>query len=128
MQPESCVSNQSQGYVIYALVDPRTGEPRYVGCTRNGVERRRRQHMGEAGASGRKARWLSELLSLGLEPAAEALEILPLNPNDAGVAEASWFRMLRGRGCDLLNAYSPSVLTEKSSAVASRADEERRGR
>jgi len=80
---------------IYALVDPRTKKPRYVGCTRCGltrlsqhtVEARSRAHGNE-----RVGRWLRRLDKLGLCPEFRVLEIQTTLAG-AQRAEFKWIRV-----------------------------------
>lgn len=53
---------------IYALVDPRTGEPRYIGQTRLSLLKRLTRHVNEKIAS-HKANWIKQLKNVGLKPA-----------------------------------------------------------
>jgi len=63
--------------LIYALIDPRNGELRYIGKTVRTAHRRLRRHLARCyldEAHTHKNRWLRKLLSLGLEPSIEVLE------------------------------------------------------
>ena len=54
-------------FLVYALIDPRTGAVRYIGKSSTGM-RRPRQHINKCYLAGDdyKARWIRQLLSLGL--------------------------------------------------------------
>jgi hypothetical protein len=56
--------------IIYALIDPRTDKVRYIGCTAWPKERFR-QHINDAKNGldkSKKAKWILEMLSFGIEP------------------------------------------------------------
>lgn len=52
-------------YSIYALYDPRTNEPRYVGMSRN-VDARFKSHLSKSHGEVRK--WIDSLKEIGLKP------------------------------------------------------------
>lgn len=60
---------------IYALLDPRTMRPRYIGKTQR-LEYRLYQHM-RATRRSRKGNWLADLRELGLKPLMTILEEVP---------------------------------------------------
>jgi hypothetical protein len=63
--------------LIYALIDPRNGERRYIGQTTRTAHRRLRRHLARCyldNADTHNNRWLRQLLALGLEPRIEVLE------------------------------------------------------
>ena len=62
-------------WMIYGLVDPRTGSTRYVGVTFRG-NRRLNEHMSRAVTGGRTHRdcWIRSLITLGLRPSLCVLE------------------------------------------------------
>jgi hypothetical protein len=89
---------------IYALVDPNTGMPRYVGQTNRTVERRLGQHL----SASRKATkphvnaWLRSLSVSNLKPEIWIME--ECHSNEGGhEAEVFWIGMLRAWGFDLVN-------------------------
>lgn len=78
---------------IYALIDPRTGDVRYVGATTD-VQRRLREHLR------RKefrycSRWIQSLLAEGLTPCVWVLEVVG---DGWQRAERRWIEMFRGLG------------------------------
>lgn len=87
---------------IYALLDPETLLPRYVGWSFY-PGRRLRAHINQAkgGAIGHKANWLRSVLSRGAEP---MLFILESGFGDYEEAERRWIRDLRLSGTALTNA------------------------
>lgn len=88
---------------IYALLDPRTGEVRYIGKTYRSKQRRLRQHINDS-RSGRSnthaACWVRSLLNEGLEPVAKTIEVVTENWEDR---ERYWIRYFRKR-FDLTNS------------------------
>lgn len=90
--------------VIYALVDPRTGDVRYVGKTSQKLRTRLRAHINRS-AESRGARhcasWIASLSDIGIAPEIRALEQLP-GP-DWEEAEKRWIRFYRESGAQLVN-------------------------
>src|ERR1022692_1282427 len=90
-------------YLIYALVDPRTLEWRYVGRSSSGMIRPK-QHIKPRllKKKSRKNSWIISLKTLGLRPIIDILEefdsFLPLN-----VAEIEWIAEAKRCGCKLTN-------------------------
>lgn len=68
--------SRSRSWVIYALLDPLTGDVRYVGKTRKSVDARLRDHLFTARGAGHAHRdnWIRKLLPDGLEPKTKILE------------------------------------------------------
>lgn len=88
---------------IYALVDPRDNQRRYVGQT-SMPKTRLNGHVSEARCgytNDSKVEWITILLSCGLKPTMEILE--ETTPNLANERERHWFEALTCEGCDLLN-------------------------
>lgn len=92
-------------YLVYGLVDPRSGELRYVGKTSRPLEARVKQHLYAAVTEEKthKAAWLRQLLASGLKPEAEVLEV---HETAAALDEAErhFIAYFRGIGCRLTNA------------------------
>lgn len=93
--------------IIYALLDPVTGEPRYVGKTTEPSARRRyRCHKYDAKRkkTGNRwvVRWLNKLYREGAEPKIVEIAIVPPWGNWEA-AERRWVRRLRDRGYRLTN-------------------------
>lgn len=87
---------------IYGLIDPRTGEIRYVGKAID-PEKRLRGHMRERGVT-HKAKWIQALKRLGLRPILRILEeIHDSNDLDWQQREVFWIASLRQNGCPLTN-------------------------
>lgn len=79
-------------FIVYALVDPRDGTPKYVGQSRNGTKRARAHMMPSSlnkPDNPRKNDWLRELLALGLSPEIRVLaNFIDGDPLD--LAERKW--------------------------------------
>lgn len=58
---------------IYALIDPRNNEVRYIGQTKNRTIRYK-QHKQDQDENAAKHEWIAEIKSLGLEPGYTILE------------------------------------------------------
>lgn len=88
-----------QDITIYALVDPRTDEVRYIGKTTDFV-RRLRRHRTEQGRTPRHY-WLASLRAQGLEPQGIVLEVVQESQWDE--REQHWIRHYREQGARLTN-------------------------
>lgn len=87
---------------LYALADPRTGEPRYIGKTIN-VDARLRHHLWQSEfRTDGKSKWLRELSGAGLSP-----EVRVFDEYASGVewqyAERYWIDHIRSHGARLFN-------------------------
>jgi len=86
---------------IYALVDPRTNEIRYVGFAKN-IESRYREHIRETKRySTHKVNWLKQLLRNGLEPIRVFLDEVPAE--DWSLCESAWIVYGLEQGWPLTN-------------------------
>jgi len=88
---------------IYALLDPRNGDIRYVGWTVR-LQGRIKRHVAEVVAGRARTRcgdWIRELLSVGLKPDFKVLE--SGCGNSYSLAERDWIFRLRSSGIDLTN-------------------------
>ncbi len=91
---------------IYSLTDPKTKEIRYVG---KAVDCRRRfdSHLTDNRSSSHKHNWIKSLLSAGLKPELEVLEVIyNSDDRDWQDAERWWISYLRFIGCRLTNLDS----------------------
>ena len=90
-------------YKIYALVDPRTEDYRYVGQTLRTLAERRSSHITSARRGLVKQRvsaWIRDLLNEGLRPEIELLQ--NTTQENVGNDERKWIERLRSKGL-LLN-------------------------
>jgi hypothetical protein len=86
---------------VYALLDPRTADLRYIGVTKN-PDRRLGQHSRLSNNRGRtkRANWLRSLLKSGLLP---EMIILESGVSDWDEAERFWVSCWRTAGANLVN-------------------------
>lgn len=95
---------EKQGWVnVYSLVDPRTGNVRYVGQTQQKIAHRLSRHVAAAnyGRQSLVSQWMREVLAEGLRPKIVLLEQVPLSDGDQ--AEKDWIADFKFDGYELLN-------------------------
>lgn len=85
---------------IYLLLDPVTGEIRYVGWTAKALATRLRQHLRDRCACHRTW-WIRGLLHQGLRPQIQLLQAVP--SEQWAEAERYWIAHFRDAGCPLTN-------------------------
>lgn len=116
-------------HYIYALIDPRDGVIRYIGCSHD-VEKRLRQHLRNPLNCLRG--WIKELKVAGLVPETKVLERLGRGGCGALWREADVIAEYAGKlGAQLLNSYgrvNREVLIEKRDREREERWESRRGR
>lgn len=90
-----------KSWYIYALIDPRTEEIRYIGWSVD-VEKRLGDHCSEARRNRKtyKDKWICSLLSNGLKP---IYRILEHGTKDWASAEQKWITHFRSDGARLVN-------------------------
>ena len=91
--------------LIYALLDSRNGELRYVGKTAKSLQWRVAHHLRQARRMGRKHRsvnWLRGLIKEGIRPQVIELERVE-SGEDWEEAERFWIEYMRFLGAKLLN-------------------------
>lgn len=95
-------TNSDSTVYVYALVDPRDGEVRYIGRTSN-VERRLWQHVSPSmlAKHSPRAKWIRSLLAEGKQPEMRVIEATTRDRGDA--QEAHWMRHFEARGAKLTN-------------------------
>lgn len=86
---------------IYVLVDPRDGDVRYVGQTRNTLRRRLSDHARGVGSCYR-AYWVQSLVRTGWKPIIRLLQCVL--ESEANAAERYWISFLKTHGCRLVNS------------------------
>lgn len=84
---------------IYALVDPRTEQVRYVGATVD-PQRRLREHLGRRCESTYCSRWIQELAAEGLKP---CFWVLQIAGDEWQIVECQWIKAFRDLGAPLTN-------------------------
>lgn len=89
-------------YRVYALLDPTTGVPHYVGQTASTLANRRQDHVRKPGAT-KKGRWVRGLLDAHLEPQIVLLEEVTGYRQDAYERETHWIQRFRSEGHPILN-------------------------
>lgn len=89
-------------WTIYALVDPRTNQIRYVGQTQNHPEIRLAGHIEKDDGNKAKRDWIGDLQRLGVKPVVVALEYAA-TLDDALVIEHFWIKRGRHAEWPLLN-------------------------
>lgn len=95
-------SSERQLYRIYALVDPLTGDPHYVGQTAATLADRRRDHVRKPGNT-KKGAWIRELLAEHREPQIVLIEEFTGYRQEAYERESFWIRQLQSEGRPILN-------------------------
>jgi len=85
---------------IYALVDPRDNQIRYVGKTVN-PKVRLHQHMKDGTGSRRKEEWLESLRSLSVTP--EIVILAEVDSENCFTEEKAWIKKMIADGSDLVN-------------------------
>lgn len=85
---------------IYVLIDPRTGEIRYVGATSKTLEQRLYGHL-KVRSTGHKGRWVEQLRRQGLSPRVSLVQEVTVACWQE--AERYWISYFRSVGCNLTN-------------------------
>lgn len=91
-------------FIVYALICPICGCPRYVGQSSCGIKRFTQHLKGirSSDDSHHKKSWVQSLLDMGLAPTFKVLVVLP-DAQFLDAAEIYWIKELRARGCPLTN-------------------------
>jgi hypothetical protein len=89
---------------IYALIDPRTHELRYIGQTGRSLPARLTRHIRTAkdGTRAHMGAWIRGMLADGVSPELVVVEEHP-NEQAADEAEQFWIEYFRSIGCRLVN-------------------------
>lgn len=96
-------------YEIYALVDPRTMRPRYVGRALSRKNRLKSHLSGALTGTGKNAAWLRELINAGTLPVVVLLQDCA-NAWEAVEGEQHWYNVGYHHLWGLLNRSFPSAV------------------
>lgn len=89
-------------YTIYALIDPRDNQIRYIGITKKNLKSRLNNHYyKDARDNLAKRTWLNELTDLGMKALIEEIETV--TEEQACFSEEFWIAHYRSIGVNLLN-------------------------
>lgn len=112
---------------IYALIDPRSKQIRYVGKTIQTLRKRLIGHVTETHrGTYRRARWIRALERLGIKPRIVALGTYPTN--DLCEQERRWISILRKWGADLVNSTAGGDGVEFTTEIRDKIAKAMRGR
>lgn len=95
---------------VYALIDPRDAEVRYVGLTSMRVEARLARHLSTS-ASVKVSAWVKEIKSSGMVPQITVLEDNILDELEHET-ETFWINFMKNTGAKLLNVEMESKKTQ----------------
>lgn len=95
-------STEPQVYRVYALLDPATRFPRYVGQTAEPLGVRLKQHVTKHQKT-KKSLWIQSLVDAGEWPLIVLLEEFTSERRHAYERETYWVTRFRAEGCLLLN-------------------------
>ncbi len=117
------------GRLIYALVDPRAGQIRYVGLSLRGMDRPR-VHLRRPLDRDRthRANLLRHWSSLGVVPEIQVLDSGFLTDEEASQAERYWISLLRIAGCDLVNHTDGGIRGRPDAATRKKIGDSNRGK
>lgn len=110
---------RNRTYSIYALIDPRDNEVRYIGLTEYPDERLKQHIQGDGNIP--KRQWINELSQIGLKPYMHTIETVQ-TLSSAFDREGHWIQHYTHAGAKLVNIRSlylvshsnPSELTDVS--------------
>ena len=113
--------------LIYALVDPRTNAPRYVGKSCSGIYRPTRHASLATSERTAKALWVRELTAVGI---GYEIRVLELCASRAHLVEAEVRWIIAGRrlGWPLTNAHDEPGAVEISAATREKISAAKRGK
>lgn len=108
--------NNGQICFIYALVDPRSNEVKYIGKTLAPKLRYKAHLNTKAGfANSKKDKWILELLGLGLTPDFKIIEECPEMASQE--RETFHIRQYIANGASLLNGNAQSIKLDKTTGI-----------
>jgi len=111
---------------IYALLDPRTGEPRYVGQTKQSLIARVQKHISKKEYN-HKYSWIAHLRKLGLSPGFIKLYEC-FDSQTADEAEIFFIDNFKGRGFKLTNMTEGGGAFKHSVETRAKISEGNRGK
>lgn len=100
------MSNETKTYFIYALVDPRNGDIRYVGLSNNPTTRAA-GHV-SSNRIPQMREWVAELAGRLHVPQLQILEKIDGDRDEARKAESTWIVTLADSGARLINRITYS--------------------
>lgn len=109
---------RSRTWIIYALIDPRDGNVRYIGLTEYPDARLKQHIQGDGNIPKRK--WVSELNRLGLSPIMRTIETVH-SLTEAFEREGYWIRYSANRGASLVNIHPPYRIRDVGAKLSSNA-------
>src|SRR5260370_33468198 len=92
----------THNYTIYALIDPRNKEVRYIGLTQKPLRERLDQDTNDLSGCFEKTEWIRELKKMGIKPLIEAIEE-NLTLSKANVRETYWIKQYLHLKAPILN-------------------------
>lgn len=97
---------------VYALIDPRTEQIRYIGKSIQ-PNKRLKEHISKCNTENtKKSKWIKKLISLGLEPNMKLIK--ETNANEVAYWEEFYIRHYKDTGSDLLNYDDKGIGTAKT--------------
>ena len=102
---------RNRTFSIYALIDPRDNEVRYIGLTEYPDERLKQHIQGDGNTL--KRQWINELSLLGLSPCMQTIETVQ-NLSAAFEREGYWIHHYLNAGVKLVNIRSPYGLNHSN--------------
>jgi len=118
------MQREQQNYVVYALIDPRNNEIRYIGITAN-PDRRLEEHSSGRGGNIPKRTWITELYELGLTPRMQLLET-GLSLSTALEKENFLIQHYLNTGKDLVNLRLTPFLNHSTKQPVTRQDQQKK--
>lgn len=95
---------------IYALIDPRTGEPRYVGQTRLSLKQRFKAHMNKRNSEDtHKSRWFRSVIAAGFKPSIVSIYTC-YDDATLDAAELFFIEDYKARGFKLTNHMEGGII------------------
>lgn len=100
---EDKVSDKRGSYITYAIIDPRNGQPFYVGQTGN-LEKRKQAHLGPGKLHRQYKSIIMAIIALGLEPEFRVLDEHSTE-GDSLRSETEWVKRFAAKGIRVMNKW-----------------------